>query len=61
MSKNRQGDFDSCFADVTAGLQRVNVSNPGGIDLETDLALSVLCFSLASSSACFLSLRLPTK
>lgn len=42
MSKSRQGDFDSCFADVTAGLQRVNVSNPGGIDLEIDLTHSVL-------------------
>ena len=28
-----QDGLDACFADVSVGLQRVNVSNPGGIDL----------------------------
>lgn len=42
MGKSTLGDFDSCFADVTAGLRRVHVSNPGGIDLEIDLTHSEL-------------------
>lgn len=33
-SKSREDELDSCSADVTVGLQRVNVSSPGGTDLE---------------------------
>lgn len=38
-----QDELDSCSADVSVGLQRVNVNNPGGTDLGIDLAL---CFDL---------------
>lgn len=52
-SKSRARWLWLLFCRCAVGLQRVNVNNPGGIDLEIGLALSALWVSLASSSMCF--------